>query len=143
VLAYMLCKIVLYFSNIRVFIWSEFHVCFVLILVFREMVAYIANTLIFILRYWQLFYTHGKKISLWFCCLCPLVQLVWTTSCFDLMLRNDTVVKFLTCEFPSVALLLQMGFYKIMPTLRGTVCIMYILKFTSICPLGRGRVFPI
>lgn len=54
-----------------------------------------------------------------------------------------TVVKFLICEFPSVGLLLQMVFYKIMATLRGTVCIMYILKFTSLCPLGRGRVFPI
>ena len=89
-----------------------------------------------------LLYTWGKNF-LWFCCLCPLVHLVWTTSCFDLMLHNDTVVKFLTCEFPSVGLLLQMAFYKIMPTLRGTVCIMYILKFISLCPLGRGRVFPI
>lgn len=36
-----------------------------------------------------LLYTWGKNF-LWFCCLCPLVQLVWTTSCFDLILHNDS-----------------------------------------------------
>lgn len=56
------------------------------------------------------------------------VQLIQTSSCFDCMLHNDTSVKFLTCEFPSVVLLLQMVCYKIMFILRRTVCIMYPLK---------------
>lgn len=106
------------------------------------MVAYIANTLIFILRYWQLFCTHGEKIFFGFAVYVHLSN--WFGLLVALILYFImTVVKFLICEFPSVGLLLQMVFYKIMATLRGTVCIMYILKFTSLCPLGRGRVFPI
>lgn len=77
------------------------------------------------------FYTEVLTAILYMCFFSVCVQMIQTSSPFDFMLHNDTVVEFLTHVFPSVGLLLQMVFYKIMSILRGMVCIMYLLKFNS------------
>lgn len=138
----MLCNIVIYFSNIWVFILSELHLCFVLILVFREMVAYIANTLIFILRYGTSCVQHVGKIS-------GFAVYVHLSSWSGLLLLWSYASKWHSCKvshmrIPFSGVVIADGVLQNKAHFeRHGMHHVNILKFTSICPLGRGRVFPI